>query len=281
MAIKALVGTGNCLADFLAPLHDRVNDLDLTVYFGSFPNRTRQSAHMCFPASAWPERESICFSDDGVLQWSRRVINPNDACRTGIGFWMRLAQRFGWEEHFPWKKANDLVDLRAFYQWLFKSNSLTKGLKMNQLDQVNTLVYWRRDADEASRLDSPLYPAPGVVAARSQAADPVAYPFGFQTTRTAARSNDAGRWSSWTSELEDDMGVSIHPRIAQTLGIENGEAIFLTSEDETMEAIAAITRSVPPWLVWSPRPMKGQHVLVYRKGQAPEEARNRLKGIET
>ena len=76
------------------------------------------------------------------------------------------------------------------------------------------------------------------------------------------------------------MGVWIHPRIAQILGIENGEDIFVASEDETIEATASITRSVPPRLVWSPRSMKGRHVLVYRKGQAPEEARDRLEGME-
>lgn len=276
---KALIGSGNCLGDFLAPLQKKVNDLDLAVYFGSFPNRTRRLAHMVFPATAWAERDSIAFTDDGAVQFSPRIVKPNDACRTGLGFWMRLAQRFGWEEYFPWKKANGLADLKAFYQWLFENSPATAGLQMAHIEKDQALCYWRQAAATDAASEAIPLAAPQSIAARPAGEDPAAYPLGFQATRAMARSGDASRWWPWARELADEMGIRIHPRLARALAIENGETIMVASADEIIEGPATITRAVPPRLVWSLQRMRADRVLVYRKGQAPEEARARLKAI--
>ncbi|MBI5602492.1 MAG: molybdopterin-dependent oxidoreductase [Deltaproteobacteria bacterium] len=279
LEIKALIGSGNCLDDFLSPLQKKANDLDLTVYFGSFPNRTRQAAHMVFPATVWAERDGISFSNDGAVQWSPRVVKPHDACRTGLGFWMRLAQRFGWGDYFPWKKANGLADQKAFYQWLFENSIQTGGLLMDQIAPDNPLVYWRRDAAGSAQPEATLLPAPQAAADPSSSGASSAFPLSFQVTRTMTRSGEASRWWPWTRELDDDLGILIHPRIAQALEVENGETILVASEDEIIEGPATISRLVPTRLVWSLQRLRADRVLVYRKGQGPEEARDRLKTI--
>jgi anaerobic selenocysteine-containing dehydrogenase len=278
--VQALIGSGNCLNDFMAPLQKRINDIDLTVFFGSFPNQTRQAAHMVFPNTAWAERDAISFTNDGAVQWSPRIVKPNDACRTGLGFWMRLAQRLGWEEHFPWAKANGMADHKAFYQWLFKNSAPTAGLQMDAVCQENALVYWSQDTAADAQSEPKLMPAPADVTTPPEAEDPTAYPLDFQATRAMTRSGDAAKWWPWTKELEDEMGIQIHPRIASALKIENGETIMVASEEETIEGPASISRMVPPRLVWSLQRMRADHVLVYRKGQAPDEARDLLKAIE-
>ena len=93
------------------------------------------------------------------------------------------------------------------------------------------------------------------------------------------RSGDASQWWPWTKELEDEMGIQIHPQVAEALKVENGETIVVASEDETIEGPAYISRMVTPRLVWSLQRMRADHVLVFRKGQAPEEARELLKAI--
>jgi anaerobic selenocysteine-containing dehydrogenase len=279
MQINALIGSGNCLGDFLSPLQKRVNDLDLTVYFGSFPNRTRQAAHMVFPATAWAERDSIIFTNDGAVQWSARVVKASDACRTGLGFWMRLAQRFGWDEHFPWRKANGQADQKAFYQWLFQNSPETSGLQMDRIEAGDAPVYWRTEASGSSRPEATLLPAPKAVAPPRVSTDPAAYPLEFQATRTMIHAGDFSRWWPLTQELEAEMGIQINPLVAKALGIENGEAVVVASEEDVIEGPAVVTRTVPPRLVWSLNRMRADHVLVYRKGQAPEEARDRLKAI--
>jgi anaerobic selenocysteine-containing dehydrogenase len=280
MSVKALIGSGNCLEDLLAPLNRRIDELELAVYFGTFPNRTRRAAHMVFPATAWAERDSLCFTDDGAVQWSPRLVKPNDACRTGLGFWMRLARCFGWEEYFPWKKSNGLADLRGFYQWLLESNPQTRDLQMDRIEQADAPVYWRGTDAGSMPSDLPLYPAPDDAAAGTPPHDADAYPLWFQCTRTATCANDTARWWSWTREWDAATGVRIHPRTAQALGIENGETIVVASSDDMLQATAAISRSVPPWLVWSPQPMQARQVLVYRKGQSPEDARRQMKAMD-
>jgi len=280
LEIKALIGSGDCLGDFLAPLHNGINDLDLAVYFGSFPNRTRRAAHMVFPAALWAERDCLGFTNEGAVQWSPRIVKPGDACRSGLGFWMRLAQRFGWEDYFPWKKVNGLADQKAFFQWLFDKNPQTAGLQMDRIAQTEELVYWDREADRSTRSEPKLHAAPETVATPLSGEDPTAYPLDFQATRSATRTGDTGRWWPWARELEDEAGIRIHPRVAQALKIENGQTILVASENETIEGPAAVSRMVPPRLVWSLQRMQADHVLVYRKGQAPEEARDRLKAIE-
>jgi formate dehydrogenase (coenzyme F420) alpha subunit len=279
LEIKAFIGSGDSLGDFLAPLYRRVNDLDLAVYFGSFPNRTRQACHMVFPAALWAERDCIGFTDEGAVQFSPRIVKPGDACRSGLGFWMRLAERFGWEDHFPWKKANGLADQKAFYQWLFDKTPQTAGLQMDRIAQGQELVYWGRTDADAARPEPKLYAAPETVASPPAGDAPTTYPLGFQATRTSARSGASGRWWPWIRELDEDLGICIHPRVARALEIENGQTIRVASEHETIEGPAAVSRMVPPRLVWSTRRMQADRVLVYRKGQDPEEARNRLESM--
>ncbi len=278
--IRAFVGSGDGLGDFLAPLDRRINDLDLTVYFGSFPNRTRQAAHMVFPAALWPERDCIAFTDEGAVQWSPRIVKPGDACRTGLGFWMRLAERFGWDDYFPWKKANGLADQKAFFQWLFEKNLQTAELQMDLIVQGQELVNWSRTGADSIQSEPKLLPAPETVALSPIEDDPTRYPLEFQATRASTRSGDNGRWWPWIRELDEQLGIRIHPRVARALEIENGQVILVAAENETIEGPAAVSRMVPPRLVWSTQRMQADHVLVYRKGQAPDEARERLKAIE-
>jgi anaerobic selenocysteine-containing dehydrogenase len=151
---------------------------------------------------------------------------------------------------------------------------------MDAVCQENALVYWRQDAAADTQPKPVLLAAPSDVATPPEVEDPSAYPLDFQATRAMTRSGDSAKWWPWTKELEDEMGIQIHPRIASALRIENGETIMVASEEETIEGPASISRMVPPRLVWSLQRMRADHVLVYRKGQAPEEARNLLKAIE-
>jgi anaerobic selenocysteine-containing dehydrogenase len=279
LTIKAFIGSGDSLVDLPAPLHDRINDAELTVYFGSFPNRTRQAAHMVFPAALWAERDGIGFTDEGAVQWSPAIVKPGDACRTGLGFWMQLARRFGWEDHFPWKKANGMADQKAFFQWLFDQNLRTAMLRLDRIEQGQELVYWGRTDADGALPEPKLLAAPETVTSMPAGDDPTTYPLQFQATRTAAKSGSTSRWWPWFEELEEQLDIYIHPRIARALEIENGQTIRVASENETIEGPAVVSRMVPPRLIWSAQRMQADRVLVYGKGQSPEQARDRLEAI--
>lgn len=261
ISVKAMIGSGNCLNDFFSPFRERVRDMDFVAYFGAFPNITRDLAHMVFPAALWPERYGICFSNDRAIQWGEKIVEPSDACRSGLGLWIRLAQRFGWEEHFPWTKENGLADHRAFYTWLLHQSPDTEGCPMDRLFEHGDMVFWPVHAPESSGKTEPTH-GPEAIKSPSAQEDEETYPLCFQSTRMASRSRDASYWWPWTRELEHEDEVQIHPQTAHTLKIENGDEVRISGPEEKMEAQVRITRMVPTWMIWSPRRFRERRVSV-------------------
>ena len=284
---KAMIGSGNCLNDFLSPFRACAKDMDLVVYFGAFPNFTRQSAHMVFPSALWPERYGICFSNDRILQWVERIVAPSDACRTGLGFWMRLAQRMGWDEYFPWKKANGLADHAAFYDWLLSKQTETEGITVDLIRENPGAIFWplkkkiiKDNAPFFSNENGKIEPvsAPVEISFEIQE-DILNYPLFYQSTRITSLFSDPSHWQPWTMELADENAVQIHPDTARALDIENGDDIVITANGEIIEGRAWLSRMVRRNLVWSARRLGYNRVLVYKQGQDPQEALSILRKI--
>jgi anaerobic selenocysteine-containing dehydrogenase len=278
MEPKALICTGNCLNDFFSPFQPRVNEMDLITYFGSYPNLTRKLAHMVFPSAVWAERDGLSFTNDRTIQWGNRIVWPSDACRSGLGLWIRLAQRFGWEEYFPWKKENGLADHRAFYNWILERSPETSGCRVDQLQDTSRLVRWPVQNKEPPLKIAPMH-APSGIEPTIGSDDADQFPLQFQATRVISHTNDVVHWWPWTRELITENAVQIHPEIAKALGIENGESILVSGAVKTMEGSAWISRMVPRWMVWSPRKLEERRVVVHKKGQTSQEASDMLKGL--
>jgi anaerobic selenocysteine-containing dehydrogenase len=287
--VKAIICSGNCLNDFLSPICDIVKGMDLVVYFGSFPNATRDFSHMVFPATLWAERNGLCFSNDRAIQWSEKIVEPVDGCRSGLDFWMGLARRFGdvkrlqWEAYFPWKKEDGLADHRSFYNWILARNPDTEGYNVDRLrgsGDGSILVFWPFQEGNAHRGKIEPTHAPTAIEPDIQEPDEKElYPLYFQTTRIISHSRDASHWWPWTIELECENAVQIHPETAQALGIENGDDILVSGAVGMMEGRAWISRMVPRWMVWSPRKLGERRVVVYKKGQTSQEAIEILKEL--
>ena len=277
MEPKALICTGNCLNDFFSPFQPHVNDMDLVTYFGTYPNRTRELAHMVFPVAVWAEKDGLCFTNDRSIQWSRRIVRPSEACRSGLGFWIGLAQRFGWEEYFPWRKENGLADHSAFYNWIFNQCPETFGCRVDQLRDATQPVYWPvDDKTRASQIISPLH-APSEIESTIQLGETDRFPLQFQATRIVSRASDAGHWWPWTRELEAEDAVQIHPEVARALTIETGDRVVVAGVAEAWEGRAWISRTVDRRMVWSPRRFMENRVLVYKPGQTRDQTRKILK----
>lgn len=284
---KALIGSGNCLNDFLSPFKACAKNMDLVVYFGAFPNFTRQSAHMVFPVTLWPERYGVCFNNDRILQWGERIVAPSDACRTGLGFWMRLSRRMGWDEYFPWKKANGLADHEAFYDWILSKQPETEGITVDLIRENPGKIFWpfknglfKDNAPFFSTESGKMVPAPAPEKVAPEIQEDIQnYPLYYQSTRITSLFSDPSRWQPWTRELADENAVQIHPDTAKALDIENGDDIFISANGDIIEGCAWLSRMVNPNMVWSTRRLGYNRVLVYKKGQDPQEALDILRKI--
>lgn len=288
--VKALVGSGNCLNGFLSSLLASVPEMDVLAYFGSFPNATWNASHIVFPATMWPETPSITFSNDRAVQWADKVLEPRKDCRSGLDFWIGLAQRFGWEEYFPWSGEDGRADHRAFHDWLLKRSPYTPGWRVDSLkrsQEEHQLVMWHAATGSHSESESPRFPTqdgkiepagPGDPGTQRLQSEP-GYPVYFHCSPVVSRSRDVSNWLPWAVELEPESLIQINPEIAQALNIETGDEVVVEGPSKRLEGRAWLSRMVPKGIVWSQQSLDEHWVLIHRKDQPSQEALSILEEL--
>lgn len=286
--IKAVIGSGNCLDSFLAILGRNAPGMELISHFGSFPNQTYNLSHMVFPAVTWAERDTVCFSNDRAVQWAPRIVEPKPGCRSGLDFWIGLAQRCGWENQFPWVGENGSADQRAFFTWLLEKSPVTSGITVDLLaspTKSRELTIWPTDGGMLVKPDAPMFPtADGkIVPEQADTSSAVEqredeeFPLCLEVSPMVLRYRDAAFWWPWTKELVNDQLVQINPITARKLGIENGDEIVVEGPDGGTEGIAGLTRMVPEWMVGVYHGLNDNRVLVRKKDMPREEAIDALR----
>ena len=282
VSARAILCSGNFLGDFTSVYTSLATDADLVVYFGSFPNATRDHSHLVLPSTLWAEKSGICLSTDQTLQWGEKILPPGPGSRSSLDFWAGLARRFGWHNDFPWIQDDGSADPCAFYQWVLDSSPATQGCKIDRLrrtEQGANLVFWPIDSKSIGK--EPVEPtfAPRSTELPVPAPDQDAFPLYYQKTAFISRSEEAGKWWPWTQNLEPEDAVQINPQTAMALGIQNGDEILVSSPDGTLTGRAWITRMVPPWMVSSPENSLGERVLVQKPDRTREETLSILKEL--
>lgn len=281
-SVRAVLCSGDFLGNIASPSRNLATGPDLIVHFGSFPNATRDLAHLVLPSTLWAENSGLCFSVDQALQWGERILAPETGCRSGLDFWVGLAKRFGWQKDFPWTKDDGSTDSSAFYQWVLDNSPATHGCKLNRLKSTKRDTNWirwpfKREKNTGRKMD-PIF-APVTLEPPSRTSDQAAFPLYFQKTPLISRSEKAGNWWPWTHHLEQEDAIQIHPETARALGIENGDDILVSSPVGTLSGRAWISRMVPPWMVSSSRNSVGERVLVHKADRTREETRNILREL--
>jgi formate dehydrogenase major subunit len=286
--IKAVIGSGNCLETFLAILGRNAPDMELISHFGTFPNRTVNLSHMVFPAVAWAERDTVCFNNDRAVQWAPKILDPKPECRSGLDFWIGLAQRCGWEEFFPWVDDNGCADHRAFFSWLLGKSPVTSGITVDLLaspTESEEIATWPSCGGLPIEPDSPMFPTADGKIVPEDADSPSdlepqedeRLPLCLEVSPVVFRDRDTGSWWPWTKELVNDQLVEINPVTAQKLGIESGDEVVVEGPERGMEGIAALTRVVPEWMVGVQHGLNENRVLVRKKDMPREEAIDALR----
>jgi formate dehydrogenase (coenzyme F420) alpha subunit len=273
---KAIISSGNFLADHCMPPTKGGEDAALTVHFGLVPNETSNLSHMLFPAKAWSERESLCFSNDRAIHWGWKIVDSPEHAKTGLDFWMGLAQRFGWADRFPWISEDGSPNHEGFYDWLLSQSPVTKGCTVEILRNSGEFVHWPFDREWPQHLASTpmvgssdkMTPTPAGSYERPSDAPDELYPLRLECSDAhsgTAISPDCGL-------LNNGPVVQINPETARALGIETGDEVVIDEPARCIEARAWITRMVPRWSVYLLRGSLEERVLVHKKGQPSQEA---------
>jgi anaerobic selenocysteine-containing dehydrogenase len=285
--LRALICSGNCLYDYLSPFGRLAEQVDLIVHFGSFPNATWEQASLSFPAALWAEQDGLAFSNDRAIQWGAKIMEPPTDCRSGLDFWMGLAQRFGWEVHFPWVGEDGRADHVAFYSWLMAQSPLTAKLQVAKLRSLEpgSQIFWPVGQTVLPNARVPYqgkiapHRAPAVLTPAPETANAANYPLALERAPISCRSGDASRFWPWTQGLAREDAVQINPETAEVLGIENGDDVLVETPRGVLSGRACLSRMVPRWLVAAPHGVNGVPALVYRIEQSPDEARSLLKEL--
>lgn len=286
---RIMIGSGDCLGTFLNPMQSQLKKLEFTVHFGAYPNFTAKSANAVIPPSVWAERDSLWINNDRAIQWAPQIVAPRDACCSGLDFWIGLAHRLGWQEHFPWQKKNGDADHFAFYQWLLKRRRETAGCDLVKLRAEGGLQYWPKNEEPLLKANPPIFStADGrlePVSVPDGLEDPAqrkldeAFPLYFQSGRIVSRSSDSSNYWPWIEELENSETVQVHPDTAATLGIENGDPVIVAGPRQSMEGKAWISRMVDRRMVWTPHFLDEDFVVIHKTEQSAEEARKALREL--
>ncbi len=270
--IKAMIQSGLNLKES--------QDSQLNILFGNFLDHTWESSHMIFPSCLWPEQGSLCFSHNRTIQWGEKIVSPGGVCRTGLDFWAGLAVRFGWKDEFGWVTDDGFGNAEAFYQWVLDSSPHTKGYSLDHIQasmHTGALQLWPRESLRTEKvMMNSSYTLADLIPSVDQSI-PEKYPLFYCRTTDVLRTKGVDLSLNGKYNLDDIL--QINPETALILGIENGEAIELSSENEIRDTIAGISRMVPPWLVSSSRALDTDRVLIRKKDQTSEQTANLIRDL--
>lgn len=115
--VKAFFAVGNnTLMSFSnQPLiYKALMNQELIVSHEIFMTPTSMLADYILPGDVYSERNHVAdmWGWIGKLTLSQKAVEPPPEASSTFQFWTDLAHRFGFEEHFPWKNIEEVLDYR-------------------------------------------------------------------------------------------------------------------------------------------------------------------------
>jgi len=113
--IKAMIGVNNPVATTpnLELVWKALQKLEFSVVIDFFMTPTAELADVVLPAATWLERNDI--ADSGYTNYvaaRKQVVPPIGECMDDKEIVVKIAERFGQGDKIPWKKTEELLDLR-------------------------------------------------------------------------------------------------------------------------------------------------------------------------
>jgi len=116
--IKMMIVTGaNPVVTYpnAARVTQALDSLDFLVVTDLVMTPTARLADLVLPAATFLERIGIFnqyffHNREPYLMLRKQVVPPPEECWPDWKFWLELAKRMGYEEHFPWNNAEEILD---------------------------------------------------------------------------------------------------------------------------------------------------------------------------
>jgi len=239
----------------------KLKQLDLLVVCDAFENETAQDAHVILPIAQFAEEEGTLTNLEGRVILREQVREPPEGVKTDLEILAELAQRLGYAEGFRFDSAE------AVFEELRRATAGAKadysGISYARIREENG-VFWPCPAPShpgTPRLFEERFAFPDgrarfhVVPHRPAAELPDAdYPWFFTTGRYKEHYN-SGAQTRRVRQLEDarpEPRVQIHPRLAQELGVLEGQQLLLESRRGRVVMAAVISSDIRPDTLFAP-----------------------------
>lgn len=253
--VRALLVFGSNLA-VSAPrsghIEDRLRALDFLMVADFFLSETAEFADVVLPSAQWAEEEGTMTNLEGRVLYRRCATPPPDGVQTDTEILSQLAARLGYGRFFPSKPVEIFEEFRRAtsggaadyagitYERIAREDGVFwpcpsedhPGTPRMFLDRFATpngrakfhRVEYRSAAEEPDH-EFPLYLTTGRIMAQYQS--------GTQTRRVAE-----------LSQASPKAFVQIHPSMARTYGIRQGEQVRLTTRRGSALLSAELTPSI-------------------------------------
>ncbi len=233
-------------------IEERLAKLDFLMVSDFFLSETAERADVVLPSAQWAEEEGTMTNLEGRVIFRQRAACPPEGVRTDLEILAALAEKLDCTACFPSRAADVFEELRrasaggpadyagVTYDRIARENGVFwpcpdeehPGTPRLFLDRFATEdgrarfhpVEYRPAAEEPDR-EFPLYLTTGRVMSQYQS--------GTQTRRVKALSDSSPR-----------PFVQIHPSMARTYGIRDGDAVRLTTRRGTALVAAQLTPAI-------------------------------------
>ncbi|NEO34076.1 MAG: nitrate reductase [Symploca sp. SIO3C6] len=235
----------------------------LTIYQDAYyPTETAAYAHILLPAAQWSEKTGTMTNSERVVTLCPRFRNPPGEARVDWEIFAEVGRRLGFREQFDFNSAAQVH--REFVQLTGDRLCDLTGISHQRLQNEGP-IQWPCPLEgniDSKRLYTDFrFPTPdgrarfGAYHSRGLA-EPLdqQYPFVLTTGRLY------GHWHTQTRtgriekirQMHPEPFMEIHPRDAQTLGIEESEWVEVRSRRGSAKFPAKITKAIKPGTVFVP-----------------------------
>ncbi len=266
--VKAILNVGSNPMSTMADLntvHEALMKLEFLVVMDLFMTPTAELADIVLPAATYLERDDLqdpIYRAPAMLFTRPKVIEPLGECWDDKKMFIKLGQKLGLHEAYPWKTVEDYLD------WYLEPSGLTYKQLKTKIEVVKPPEYRKYEkigfstASGSGKVDIysealkkmghnplPIYREPP----ESPYSTPELakeYPLVLTTGgRSPADMHSEMSYIPWLRETFPDIPAEIHPQTANELDIKDGELIALESPRGSIKIRAKLFEGVDPRVV--------------------------------
>jgi assimilatory nitrate reductase catalytic subunit len=230
----------------------KLRALDLLVVSDIFLSETAQLAHVVLPSTQWAEEEGTLTNLEGRVILRRKAIAPPLDARSDLQIIAALAERLGYGAKFSSSSREVFRELRQASAGGLADYA---GITYERIETEDGLFWPCPDELHPGtvRLFTESFPTPDgrarfhPVEFRPSMEEPdVEYPLYLTTGRLLShyQSGTQTRRVEKLNSAVPEAFVEIHPAMARSYGIAEGDQVFLTTRRGTASARARLTSSI-------------------------------------